>query len=334
MNHTPKTTPGAAQPPRLLDQVRAAIKARHYSPRTEKAYSDWIVKFIVFSGRRHPREMGEPEVTAYLTYLATVRKVAASTQNQALAALLFLYRDVLGQDLPWLYGVVRAKPTQRIPVVLTRTETAALLRELDGIPHVVAVLLYGAGLRLNEALQMRIKDVDFHGNELTVRRGKGGKDRRTMLPARARPLLQEQIEHVRLQHAKDLAVGAGYVALPDAMEIKNPGAARDINWQWVFPATRWYRVPGTGHKRRHHLHESVVQDAIRNARRRAGLTKLATSHTLRHSFATHLLESGYDIRTIQELLGHNDVTTTMMYTHVLNKGGRGVKSPLDEEGLV
>ncbi len=329
MNHPPKTPPGAAQPPRLLDQVRAAIKARHYSPRTERTYRDWIVRFIVFHERRHPREMGEREVTAYLSHLATVRKVSASTQNQALAALLFLYKYVLGVDLPWLNGLVRAKPTLRIPVVLTRTETAALLRELDGTPHVVAVLLYGAGLRLSEALQMRVKDVDIHGNELTVRRGKGGKDRRTMLPARARPLLQEQIERVRALHAKDLAEGAGYVALPDAMALKNPGAALDINWQWVFPATRWYREPGTGHRMRHHLHQSVVQDAIRNARRRAGLTKPATSHTLRHSFATHLLEAGYDIRTIQELLGHNDVTTTMMYTHVLNKGGRGVKSPLD-----
>ncbi len=329
MNHTPKPTPGAAPPPRLLDQVRAAIEARHYSRRTEVAYTDWIVKFIVFHGRRHPREMGEPEVTAYLSHLATVRKVSASTQNQALAALLFLYRQVLGEDLPWLDGVVRAKPTLRIPVVLTRTETAALLRELDGPSHVVAVLLYGAGLRLLEALQLRIKDVDFHGNELTVRRGKGGKDRRTMLPARARPLLQEQIERVRALHQRDLTVGAGYVALPDALEGKNPSAARDINWQWVFPATRWYRDPETGHKRRHHLHESVVQQAVRDARQRAGLTKPATSHTLRHSFATHLLESGYDIRTIQELLGHNDVTTTMIYTHVLNKGGRGVKSPLD-----
>ncbi len=331
MNHTPKTTPGASREPRLLDQVRAAIEARHYSPRTRRAYADWVLRFVVFHGKRHPREMGEPEVTAFLSHLATERNVAPSTQNQALAALLFLYREVLGMQLPWLNDVVRAKPRRRIPVVLTRGETTALLGELDGLPHLVALLMYGAGLRLGEALTLRVKDVDLHANELTVRCGKGGKDRRTMLPARARAPLQEQLARVRELHAQDVAAGAGYVALPDALALKNPGAARDINWQWVFPATRWHRDAKTKHKRRHHLHESVVQDAVRQARRRAGLTKPATSHTLRHSFATHLLEAGYDIRTIPELMGHTDVATTMMYTHVLNKGGRGVKSPLDED---
>jgi integron integrase len=333
MDHTPDIQPQSTPPPRLLDQMRTAIKARHYARRTEVAYTEWVRRFVVFHRKRHPSEMGEPEVTAFLSHLATVRKVSASTQNQALAALLFLYREVLKQDLPWLEDVVRAKPTQRIPVVLTREETAALLRELDGTPQLVAVLLYGSGLRLLEAMQLRVKDIDFSANEIVVRHGKGGKDRRTMLPARAKLPLREQLEFVRKQHDKDVARGAGYVALPDAMSVKNPGAARDWTWQWVFPATRWYRDDETGQRRRHHLHESVIQLAVRQARLRAGLTKPATCHTLRHSFATHLLETGYDIRTIQELLGHSDVTTTMIYTHVLNKGGRGVRSPLDMEGI-
>ena len=333
MDPTNETPAPAPREPRLLDQVRAAIAARHYSRRTERAYVDWIVRYIEFHHRRHPREMSEREVTAYLSHLATERQVAASTQNQALAALLFLYREVLGLDLPWLNDVVRAKRSVRIPVVLSRDEVAALLRQLDGTPHLVALLMYGSGLRLLEAMQLRIKDVDFQRRELTVRHGKGAKDRRTMLPSRLNAPLHEQIERVLRQHQDDVLRGAGYVALPLAFAQKNPAAARDPGWQWLFPATRWHRDRETGQRRRHHLHESVVQEAIRNARRAAGLTKPATSHTLRHSFATHLLESGYDIRTIQELLGHTDVTTTMIYTHVLNKGGRGVRSPLDGEGL-
>jgi integron integrase len=318
------------RPPRLLDQLRAAIRARHYSRRTEKAYTTWVRRFIVFHDKRHPRELGQPEVTAYLTYLATTRKVSASTQNQALSAILFLYREVLRQDLPWLDDVVRAKRSIRVPVVLTREEVAALLSHLTGTPHLVATLLYGGGLRLLEALQLRIKDLDFATGEITVRAGKGRKDRHTMLPQRARAPLHEHLQRVKRLHDADLAAGAGHVALPDSLQLKYPGASRDWGWQWVFPATRSYRDPETAQRRRHHLHETVIQQAVRDARLRAQLTKPATSHTLRHSFATHLLESGYDIRTIQELLGHTDVATTMIYTHVLNRGGRGVKSPLDD----
>lgn len=317
-------------PPRLLDQVRAAIRARHYSRRTEKADTTWIRRFIVFHDKRHPREMGQPEVTAYLTHLATARKVSASTQNQALSAILFLYREVLRQELDWLDDVVRAKRSIRVPTVLTREEVSVLLAQLAGTPRLVALLMYGGGLRLLEALQLRIKDLDFAAGEITVHAGKGRKDRRTILPKRVQPALHAHLDRVRRLHHADLSVGAGHVALPDSLALKYPTAAHDWPWQWVFPATRAYRDPETGQKRRHHLHETVIQQAIRTARLKAALTKPATSHTLRHSFATHLLESGYDIRTIQELLGHTDVATTMIYTHVLNKGGRGVKSPLDD----
>ena len=324
--------PRSSTSPRLLDRVRQAIRARHYSPRTETAYVRWIERFVRFHGKRHPAEMGQREVTAYLTHLATERKVAASTQNQALAALTFLYREVLELDLPWLEGLVRAKRSQRVPVVLTREEVAAVLGELDGVVWLVASLLYGAGLRLMEAMRLRVQDVDFGAGEITVRDGKGRKDRRTLLPTAAREPLRQHLERVQRQHQRDLARGLGEVALPRALASKYPTAARDWRWQWVFPATSHYIDRETGARRRHHLHQTVVQRAIREAVRRARLTKPATSHTLRHSFATHLLEASYDIRTIQELLGHRDVATTMIYTHVLNKGGRGVKSPLDGEG--
>lgn len=322
--------PPAPPPRRLLDQVHDAIRARHYSRRTERAYAGWIRRFVLFHGKRHPAEMGEPEVTAFLSHLATHRRVSASTQNQALSALLFLYRVVLRRELAWLDELVRAKRPARVPTVLSRSEVATLLAELDGVVRLVASLLYGAGLRLLEAMRLRVKDVDFERGEITVRDGKGRKDRVTLLPAAAREPLRRHLEQVRRQHEHDAAQGRGCVALPDALARKYPGAAGEWGWQWVFPATSHYRDRETGQLRRHHLHESVIQRAVKEAARRARLTRPATCHTLRHSFATHLLEAGYDIRTIQELLGHADVSTTMIYTHVLNRGGRGVRSPLDE----
>ena len=322
--------PPAPPPRRLLDQVHDAIRARHYSRRTERAYAGWIRRFVLFHGKRHPAEMGEPEVTVFLSHLATHRRVSASTQNQALSALLFLYRVVLRRELAWLDELVRAKRPARVPTVLSRSEVATLLAELDGVVRLVASLLYGAGLRLLEAMRLRVKDVDFERGEITVRDGKGRKDRVTLLPAAAREPLRRHLEQVRRQHEHDAAQGRGCVALPDALARKYPGAAGEWGWQWVFPATSHYRDRETGQLRRHHLHESVIQRAVKEAARRARLTKPATCHTLRHSFATHLLEAGYDIRTIQELLGHADVSTTMIYTHVLNRGGRGVRSPLDE----
>lgn len=315
--------------PRLLDAVREAIRVRHYSRRTERSYVGWIRRFVLFHGRRHPKDLGEREVEAFLSHLAVAGHVSASTQNQALSALLFLYRHVLGEQLPWLEGVVRAKRPARLPVVLDRREVQAVLAGVTGTSWLVAALLYGAGLRLLEALRLRIKDVDLNRRELIVRDGKGQKDRVTMLPERLVAPLQEQLAAVRRLHAGDLEAGAGYVELPAALLRKYPNAARDIGWQWVFPATKIYRHQQTGQRRRHHLHETVVQREVRAAVRLAGVAKPASCHTLRHSFATHLLMDGYDIRTIQELLGHRDVATTMIYTHVLNRGGKGVKSPLD-----
>jgi integron integrase len=324
-----EASPPAPRPPRLLDRVREAVRSRHYSRRTEKAYVHWIRRFIFFHDKRHPAEMGATEVTAFLTSLAVQDKVAASTQNQALSALLFLYREVLGVDLPWLEDVVRAKRPQYLPVVLTRDETRALLQRLDGVPRIMALLLYGAGLRLLECCRLRVKDVDFAANQIVIRDGKGRKDRATMLPASARTLLAEHIDQVRAQHEADLRRGAGWVELPGALIRKYPQAGREWVWQWVFPATRFYVDRVTGQRRRHHLHESVLQRAVKDAVRATGIPKLATCHTLRHSFATHLLEDNHDIRTVQELLGHRDVSTTMIYTHVLNMGPAGVRSPAD-----
>jgi integron integrase len=321
--------PPTPRPPRLLDRVREAIRSRHYSRRTEKAYVHWIRRFILFHGKRHPAEMGAAEVSAFLTSLAVQDKVAASTQNQALSAVLFLYREVLGVDLPWLEDVVRAKRPQYLPVVLTRDETRALLQRLNGVPRIMALLLYGAGLRLLECCRLRVKDVDFAANQIVIRDGKGRKDRVTMLPAAARTLLERHIDQVRAQHGADLRRGAGWVELPGALVRKYPHAGREWAWQWVFPATRFYVDRLTGQRRRHHLHESVLQRAVKDAVRAAGVAKLATCHTLRHSFATHLLEDNHDIRTVQELLGHRDVSTTMIYTHVLNLGPAGVRSPAD-----
>ena len=318
-----------APKPRLLDRVRETIRARHYSHRTEKAYVHWIKRYIFFHGKRHPAEMGAPEVTAFLTSLAVQDKVAASTQNQALSALLFLYREVLGVELPWLDDVVRAKRPQHLPVVLTREEVRAVLQRLDGVSQLMALLLYGAGLRLLECCHLRVKDIDFATNQIVVRDGKGRKDRVTMLPAAVKIALIAHLERAREQHQADLRHGAGWVELPNALTRKYPNAGRDWGWQWVFPATRFYIDRLTAQRRRHHLHESVLQRAVKDAVRSTGIAKQAMCHTFRHSFATHLLEESHDIRTVQELLGHSDVSTTMIYTHVLNRGPAGVRSPAD-----
>jgi integron integrase len=323
------TPPAAPPPPRLLDRVRGTLRARHFSPRTEEAYVGWIRRFVLFHGKRHPDHLGAPEVAGYLGHLASNRKVSASTQNQALSALVFLYREVLGRELAGLEDVPRARRPERLPVVLAREEVASVLRHMRGTPRLMASLMYGSGLRLLECCRLRVKDVDFTRQEILVRDGKGRKDRVTVLPTLLAPRLQAHLERARLQHLSDVEGAAGYVELPDALARKFPNASREWPWQWVFPAARVYTDPATGERRRHHLHESVLQRDFAAAVDLANLTKTASCHTLRHSFATHLLETGYDIRTIQELLGHADISTTMIYTHVLNRGGRGVRSPLD-----
>lgn len=303
--------------------MRRALRLRHYSVRTEEV--------VRFSGLRHPRELGPGDVTRFLTSLAVDGRVSASTQNQALAAILFLYRDVLEMPIGWLSALVRAKRPARVPVVLTKDEVRKVLGRLKGrgAASLIAGLLYGTGMRLLEALRMRVKDMDFGANQITVREGKGDRDRRTMLPERLKGLLLSHLAEVRAQHERDIAAGAGWVALPGALGVKYPQAGREWGWQWVFPASRTYDDAETGQRRRHHLHETVVQRAFKQAVRAAGIAKPASCHTLRHSFATHLLEAGYDIRTVQELLGHRNLATTMVYTHVLNRGGLGVRSPAD-----
>jgi integron integrase len=325
---------GAEDPPappssRLLDSVRDRIRYRHYSIRTEQAYVDWIRRFIRFHGKRHPATMGGAEVELFLTDLAVVHNVSASTQNQAQSALLFLYKDVLGDELPWLDGVERAKKPIRLPVVLTRQEVFAVLRGLQGTHHLIGRLLYGTGMRILEAMRLRVKDVEFERHAIVVRDGKGGKDRVTVLPGSLIAPLRKQLKGARALHVADLAQGYGRVYLPHALARKYPEADREWAWQYVFPAAVRSRDPRGGAVRRHHISDQAFQRAMRQAVRDAGLSKPATPRTLRHSFATHLLESGYDIRTVQELLGHSDVSTTMIYTHVLNRGGRGVVSPLD-----
>jgi integron integrase len=320
--------------PKLLDQVRDAIRRRHYSYRTEETYVHWIKRFIYFHGKRHPGEMGEAEVTAFLNHLARERSVASSTQNQALAAVLFLYREVLERPLGWLEGLEWAKRPTRVPSVLTASEVQRLLAQLNGMKWLMASLLYGAGLRLRECLKLRVKDVDFEYRQLIVRDGKGAKDRVTVLPVAVVEPLMGHLVRVKALHEGDVASGYGEVELPDALSRKYPRACYEWSWKFVFPSHKLSTDPRTGVVRRHHVYENYVIRGVKQAARAAGITKHVSCHTLRHSFATHLLESGYDIRTVQELLGHSDVSTTMIYTHVLNKGGRGVKSPLDRANQV
>ena len=315
--------------PKLLDQVRQQIRLRNYSIRTERVYAEWIKRFIRFHAYRHPSEMGAAEIEAYLTHLAVKRDVSASTQNQALAALLFLYKEVLKQELPWLDNVVRAKRPQHMPVVLTRDEVQRVLARLSGVPWLVASLLYGAGLRLTEALRLRVKDVEFSRREILVRDGKGQKDRVTVLPGTVIAALQEHLLKVKSLHDRDLTEGFGRANLPYALARKYPNAAAEWGWQFVFPSVNRSEDPRGAGTFRHHIHEKTIQRHVREAVRQAGVIKPATPHTLRHCFATHLLEAGQDIRTVQELLGHADVKTTMIYTHVLNRGGLAVLSPLD-----
>jgi integron integrase len=318
-----------AKPGRLLDQVRDAIRRRGYSYRTEEAYVQWIRRFIYFSGKRHPAQLGESEVTAFLNHLASERDVAAATQNQALSALLFLYKQVLSQSLPWLNGLERPKRAARVPTVLTKSEVRRLLAVMRGTKWLMASLLYGAGLRLTECLKLRVKDVDFEYRQIVVRDGKGAKDRVTMLPESVIEPLRTQLAVAKAYHDTDVTAGYGEVELPDALARKYPRAPYEWAWKFVFPSHKVSVDPRTGVIRRHHVYENYLTRGVMDARRAAGINKHVSCHTLRHSFATHLLEAGYDIRTVQELLGHADVSTTMIYTHVLNKGGRGVASPLD-----
>jgi len=315
--------------PKLLDRVSAKIKLKHYSVRTEQVYCKWITRFLQFHGLRHPTTLGADEVTEFLSWLATDRKVAASTQNQALAAILFMYREVLDTDLPWMDGIVRAKRAQNLPVVLSRGEVSDLLAQLTGLHHLMSLVMYGSGLRLLECCQLRVKDLDFDRLQITIRKGKGAKDRVTLMSTGARSQLEAQVRRVMAQHRHDLKKGAGWVLLDESLTRKYPTGGKDIAWQWVFPGTRILTEKASGLRFRHHLHESVLQRAVKDGSRRAGIVKRVTTHALRHSFATHLLEDGYDIRTIQKLLGHKDVRTTMIYTHVLDKGPMGVRSPAD-----
>lgn len=329
----PETSFPAPSAPRLLDLVRERLRLKHYSLRTEQAYVGWIKRYIIHQGRRHPMDMGKREVEAFLTSLAVERDVSASTQGQALSAILFLYREVLEQPLPWLDEVTRAKRPARLPSVMSREEVQRVIAAVDDpLMNLIVALLYGTGMRVMESLRLRVKDIDFGRGEIVVREGKGDKDRVTMLPASLAERLRAQVGVVRALHAAELQAGRGDVWLPHALAAKYPAAAKSLGWQYLFPAAGLSVDPRSGAVRRHHVDEKRVQRAVKAAVLRVGILKHVSPHTLRHSFATHVLEAGYDIRTVQELLGHADVSTTMIYTHVLNRGGRGVRSPLDLAG--
>jgi integron integrase len=331
-NPAPPPADPAGAPPdgqKLLARVREVIRLKHYSYRTERSYCDWIVRYVRFHGLRHPATMGGEHVGAFLSSLATVRHVSASTQNQALAAILFLYRDVLKQEIAWMDGVTRAKRPRRLPVVLTRAEVTTLLAKMSGTHALMARVMYGTGLRLTECLQLRVKDVELARLQLIVREGKGAKDRITMFPATLVEDMKRHLTGVRKMYERDRAAGVAGVELPHAYAVKNPGAAVAWGWHWIFPQDHLSVDPRTSIVRRHHAYDETFSRALKRAAHAAKIDKPVSSHTLRHSFATHLMESGYDIRTVQELLGHKDVSTTMIYTHVLNRGGRGVVSPLD-----
>lgn len=314
---------------RLLASIRAAIRAHHYSHRTEEAYVGWVKRFVRFHGMRHPTRLGHREIREFLTDLAVRRRVSSSTQNQALSAILFLYKEVLRKDMNWIAGVVRARKPRRLPVVLSRGEVRTILAEMEGTARLMASLLYGAGLRLTECIELRVKDLDFERHQIHVRGGKGDRDRVTVLPRRLEPALRKQLAAVRALHRRDFRRGDVAATMPGALAEKYPNAGREWGWQYVFPASRLCVVPESGEPRRHHVHESVLQRAVKEAVRKSGIAKRATCHTFRHSFATHMLEAGYDIRTVQKLLGHRDVRTTMIYTHVLTGGELGVRSPVD-----
>ncbi len=326
----PGTVPGQHQPPKLLDRVRIAIRTRHYSLRTEEAYVGWIRRYIFFHNKRHPLEMGEPEINAFLSHLAVKDRVSASTQNQALCALLFLYRQVLEKPFPTLENLVRAKRPARLPTVLTRAEVRSLLHRLTGVERLIATLLYGSGMRLLECLRLRVKDIEFGLNRILVRDAKGQKDRFVQLPIVVRQAIVSHLARVKRWHDEDLARGNGSVYMPYALDRKYPGSDREWCWQWAFPAKDLSEDPRSEARRRHHLHERVLQRAVREAGRGAGIKRQIGCHTLRHSFATHLIQDGYDVRTVQALLGHKSLNTTMIYTHVLNRSGcQGVRSPAD-----
>ncbi len=325
----PPANPASPDSPRLLERLRDRVRFRHYSRRTELVYIQWVRRYIRFHGKRHPRELGAMHVTAFLSSLATDRRVAASTQNQALAALLFLYKEVLGIELPWMGEIARAKRPRRLPVVLTHAEAHALLGRMEGTHALMAKLMYGTGMRLMECLQLRVKDVELVRHEVIVRQGKGAKDRITMFPTTLVDEMSAHFDRVRAVFQADRARNVAGVELPDAYEVKNPTAGRTWAWHWVFPQDHLSTDPRSGIVRRHHVYDQTFQRSLKRAAAAARIVKPVSSHTLRHSFATHLMEAGYDIRTVQELLGHKDVSTTMIYTHVLNRGGRGVVSPLD-----